>query len=605
MLELFIKQFISLWYTTYNINIIIQKDDKTLYAQDEYEVSEIITQQVLENNPYVKKMFTLEINKDWNISCSLYAFLDKTYSLSFSNHQTETWTTMTTGRFSVLGKIDDVKCFQQKEFDDFMNVLYDFCIVFNTLLILNEEIGSKKVMLDDIYTEYENRLKDLTNKSKSIEENAEILRNQNLNLSRQLYRDNLTGLHSRISFMKELYNRITKIKRLAIIYIDIDNFKYINDTLGHAYGDKLLIKISDILAHYNSDNITTARYGGDEFIVGYYNFTDKAEVESFCVSLLDIFNKGIPIQDNIIELKASLGVSIYPEDTTDVDQLLKFSDMAMYKAKEQNNTYVFYARELAEQFVERVVLERELSNAIQENEITLAYQPKVNSCTKTLHGFEVLARWCNKGTWIPPFKFIALAEEANLINELGMCILENACKQLKEWNILREDLKLGVNISAIQLQRENFAYEVLGLINKYNINPRNLDFEITESVLMENMQICEANLAIFVKNGITISLDDFGTGYSSFNYMKKLPITYLKLDKSFIDDIVLDKNNIVNDLINMCHKLNLIVVAEGVEDIEQYELLKTYKCDIIQGYYFSKPVFVEDAEKIIAKGHFN
>lgn len=437
-------------------------------------------------------------------------------------------------------------------------------------------------------------------------QNQQILEEYEKELHNQAYRDQLTGLLNRRSLIKnlnELVNKETKGK-VALLILDIDNFKYINDTMGHCFGDQLLIKVSNRFESLIEDDCKIYRLGGDEFVILLEDFDELATIEKLAVKLLNGCSSGFNVDSVNIFISNSIGISLYPYHGDNMDELLKNADIAVYKAKETGkNRIVFYSKPMNEAISERVLLENHLRRALENNEFVLHYQPQLEIATNKVSGLEALLRWNSPELGVvSPLKFISIAEDTHLIIPIGEWVLKNTCLLLKRIHQQGyEDMSMSVNISMLQLMQDDFVDKVMEILDELKLNPKYLELEITESILMESYEDIAEKLEILKGKGIMIALDDFGKGYSSLNYLKHLPISTLKIDKTFIDTILEDdKNKSLTDLIiRIGRTMDLCVVAEGVETQEQFEYLKLHKCSKIQGYFFSKPVPEEEVMKSI------
>jgi len=422
------------------------------------------------------------------------------------------------------------------------------------------------------------------------------------------YHDQLTGLYNR-SYFNEQFS-LTVNEKLdvnilqAFLFIDMDDFKLINDTLGHAYGDKVIAETAKKLAPFVNENTVLFRIGGDEFLLYVKQAIDNDHIENIAKDILNTFTTPVVVDDNSLNITVSIGIALAPKDSTTADGLLKCADIATYKSKENGkNTYCFFNPSITEPINHRVKIERNLKNALKNNEFFLLYQPQVNIKTNEIHGFEALIRWQSKELGlVPPNKFIGITEETGFIVSLGEWILKTACEFTYKLNKeLNKDYKLSVNISVIQLLQKDFCDTVLEILKETKLNPSLLQLEITESIIMESPDFITEKLQTLRGHGITVAIDDFGTGYSSLGYLRNLPIDIIKIDKLFIDDILQEdsKNIIADSIIALCHKIGLPIVSEGVETKEQLEYLKENNCDIIQGYYFSKPLSTDDLYKYL------
>lgn len=423
------------------------------------------------------------------------------------------------------------------------------------------------------------------------------------------YFDSLTDLPNRAMFMKslkvELGKATTEGAKGAVLFIDLDNFKNINDTLGHDYGDKLLIELSQKLNLLKRDKDIICRFSGDEFLI-LHPFHDNEELITYAEELMDIFNGALQVQEKQIHITASVGISLYPVHGTDANSLLKNADTAMYKAKDSGKgTYAFYDTEMYMALQRKANIEEILRTAIEKNEFTLLYQPQYNISDGSICGFEALLRLnCKELGFISPAEFIPIAEETGYIVEIGSWVLTSACLQAAHWRSKGLNFAcIGVNISSIQIHQPGFVAMVKEVIAETGITPESLELEITETVLMKSLDSNIEILKDLRDMGIRIALDDFGTGYSSLNYLRKIPITTLKVDKSFIDNLCSSTKEkaIIESIIEMAHHMDLKVVAEGVETAEQLHILNDKYCDKVQGYLFSKPLPAIDAENLIKK----
>lgn len=420
------------------------------------------------------------------------------------------------------------------------------------------------------------------------------------------YHDFLTGLPNYRLFkirIMEALERAKEQKHLlgAVMFIDLDRFKMVNDTFDHATGDLLLKHISQLLSNSISSEDTVSRYGGDEFSILLPNIKTKEEAASIAKNILDTLEQPIFIKDYEIMISASIGIAFYPENGEDPDTLLKNADRAMYRVKnKEKKNFAIYAQHKDDLSKGDLILENDLRKGLERKEFVVYYQPKVNTQSGIISGAEALIRWIHpeKGL-IPPGDFIPLAEETGLIISIGEFVLREAAKQAVVWQYTNDtSIPISVNLSTRQFFQPTLVSDIGKIIKETGINPELLELEITESMSMD----IEKSLGILLdlkKLGVQISVDDFGTGYSSLNYLRQLPIDRVKIDKSFINDMTVDENDaaIVASIINMSHNLKLSVIAEGVETEEQLKYLQKYDCDEIQGYYYSKPIPIGDFEK--------
>lgn len=421
--------------------------------------------------------------------------------------------------------------------------------------------------------------------------------------------DSLTKLPNRTLFMRKLDEEIEWAKRNnsngAVFFIDLDNFKNINDTLGHNYGDKLLVYLSKKLKRLITSEDIICRLGGDEFLL-IHACSDCVEMERYAKKLLDLFDNSFEIDNKEMYVTASIGIAIYPKDGEDSSEILKNADFAMYKAKELGkNRFAFYNESIYMQLERKTNIERILRNSIGNNELMIYYQPQYDVNTEEIFGFEALLRLNSiELGFISPAEFIPIAEESRYISEIDLWILKEACLQCKEWMQKGYEFKsISVNVSSVDMQKNNFLENIKKILKETKISPDIIELEITETALMTSIDYNINELNELKKIGIRIALDDFGTGYSSLNYLRSIPINTLKIDKSFIDNITTSKKeeSIMNNIIEMAHTMDLKVVAEGVETSNQLKILKEKRCDYIQGYYFSRPLPPEEIEKLLLK----
>lgn len=425
------------------------------------------------------------------------------------------------------------------------------------------------------------------------------------------YHDELTGLPNRRLLKKTLEEMISESyqngPQFALLYMDIDRFKIINDSLGHAYGDQFLLMVSERLhLAVEGMDVTIARMGGDEFTIICRGDSIEQTANELAKRLVEQLQVPYRLKENEFYISASLGIALYPEHGGDAEQLIKNADTAMYEVKRNGkNSYQIYSYQLDEHVLAKVELELALRKAIKNNELLIHYQPQINQRTKNIIGIEALLRWHHpeKGI-IAPGIFIPIAEETGLIDEIGAWVLREACLQMKRWEQQYNwNIPVSVNLSTQQFHQKHLVKDVENILNETGLSPESLELEITESMMMDAERSSQI-LSDLSRLGIRLSMDDFGTGYSSLSYLKMFPIQKLKIDRSFIKDITIndDDRAIVTTIIAMAHNLKMNVIAEGVETKEQIEFLMENGCDDIQGYYFSKPIPANEIERLyIAK----
>ncbi len=416
------------------------------------------------------------------------------------------------------------------------------------------------------------------------------------------YYDMLTGLANRSYFRDQLRKSIAMSSRgyyhFALLYFDLDEFKRINDTLGHDAGDELLKEVARRLISRLREEDTIARLGGDEFAVILSGIKGREQAALIAENLQQSFAAPVKLAGQEVAISASIGITVAPEDAADEELLLKHADLAMYEAKARGrNTYHFFSQDLNEAAKEKLQIENQLREAIREHQFVLYYQPKIDIRSDVVIGYEALLRWIRPdGSMIPPLRFIPVAESTGLIVEIGEWIIWEACRFISRQQSRGLDVSLSINLSARQFNDQKLPEIVQRVLQRTGAQPEKLIFEITESMLMGDTDAAVAQLNELKRLGVTLSIDDFGTGYSSLSYLKRFPVDELKIDRSFVKDIPHDTNDmdIVAAIIAMAQKMNLQVVAEGVETIEQVEFLKNNACYQVQGYYFSMPRAEQD-----------
>lgn len=413
------------------------------------------------------------------------------------------------------------------------------------------------------------------------------------------YYDSLTGLPNRTYFTEYLAKSLNKVsnspREIAILFIDLDSFKIINDTKGHDIGDQVLKIVSRRLQSFIKRDSFIARFGGDEFLIIYDSYTNKDKLTDFCENLLDVFRKPIVYQAYEYTISASIGISLYPHDGVTENALISRADLAMYSAKEfGKNTYTFCTDEMKENAEKETLIIDQLRSAIDNKELTLVYQPQVDLETQMIHCCEALLRW-NSPSLGPqsPGVFIPLAEKSNIIDRLGDWVLEEALRQNLIWhNLGFTNMKVSVNVSVPQLYNPGFLDFVQSLLDKYHMSPDHLELELTENIFVDDHTQINETLIKLSDLGVSIAIDDFGTGFSSLGRIRDLSVDILKLDMSFIRNLTKHERdrNLSKAIIDLADALNLKVIAEGVETKEQLDLLTSYGCRYIQGYYFFKPM---------------
>ncbi|MCG7533131.1 EAL domain-containing protein [Psychrobium sp. MM17-31] len=420
--------------------------------------------------------------------------------------------------------------------------------------------------------------------------------------------DPLTKLANRAMFQNSFANAINNAQRheqtLAILFIDLDKFKLVNDTLGHDAGDELLIQAAKRLQSHVRQTDIVSRLSGDEFTIILDNINDVSQVQTIATKIQQDFQRDFKLQDQLTNIGTSIGIAIYPSDGTDVDTLLKNADTAMYYAKTNGrNNFHFFSSSMNELAERRNLVEVELREAIKRKEIEVLYQPKIQADTEAVYGFEALVRWHHPTMGlVSPDEFIPVAEEVGIIRELGQYIFRTATNQLIHWHSMGyTNVHMAVNVSAREFQLSDYPLELAKLINEFDIASHFIELELTESIVMDDPEKMTLMLDVIKNLGFTLSIDDFGTGYSSLSYLQKLPVDVLKVDQSFVRDIEHNPNSsaIAKAIVSMAHSLNLKVVAEGVETEAQLDFFKQNGTELIQGYYFSKPLTKDEARRFL------
>lgn len=415
----------------------------------------------------------------------------------------------------------------------------------------------------------------------------------------QAHFDNLTSLPNRFLALDRLSQILIETQKsnskAAVLFLDLDDFKKVNDSLGHEVGDKLLIEAAHRLQQAVKKDDTVGRLGGDEFIILISNLENDNDVLALSERLLKVFRTPFKIEDRSLVITLSIGIAIAPKDGNSTSALLRNADTAMYRAKTMGrNTSSFFTQQMNETMRRRFEVEEQMHNALERDEFELYYQPQIDVTTNTVIGAEALLRWHNKVLGeITPDEFIPIAEHSGKIVPIGEFVISQALHFLKQWQSVDEKhYTMAVNLSPRQFKDPELVNFIARCLSKNNINKDHLELEITEGVLMDSQAATHFALERIDELGISLSMDDFGTGYSSLSYLKKYPFDVLKIDRSFISGITDNKAdcNLVKAIIALSHSLEMQVVAEGVETKEQLELLKTFNCDIAQGYYHSKPL---------------
>ena len=425
------------------------------------------------------------------------------------------------------------------------------------------------------------------------------------------YHDVLTGLPGRTLFHDRLVQAVTNAHRhgdkLGVLFIDLDHFKNINDSLGHYAGDMLLKQVAALFTACMREDDTVARLGGDEFVVILASMASEDEAWMVSQKILKLMTEPFTIEAHELFVTCSIGIALYPKDGDDAKTLLQSADGALYLAKNKGrNNAQFCTAEMNAKALERLTLESELRQAINRQEFLLHYQPRVDMVSGEITGMEALVRWQHPVQGLLyPTKFIPVAEESGLIVPLGEWVLRTACEQNKAWQLAGlKPVSIAVNLSARQFKQQDLVELVSSILQETELDPSYLELELTESMVMQNVEAAIATLTQFKVIGVKLSIDDFGIGYSSLNYLKHFPIGFLKIDQSFVRDITTNRDDaiIAKIIISMAHDLGLRVIAEGVETEEQKSFLCSHRCDEMQGYFFSMPLPAEELETLLKEG---
>ncbi len=462
------------------------------------------------------------------------------------------------------------------------------------------EVIQQKEQLLHLNTEILASEQELKKQNKELQDSYQVIKNGEEKLNYLAFYDTLTKLPNRKMIMDRLDLLVNLSRHNAlsffVVFIDLDDFKKINDSLGHSMGDALIVAVASRLRKLVHDNDILGRLGGDEFALIIQQDLKDDEILQYIETLRQSLGQKFRIEKHELSINASFGISKYPRDGIDPNELIRCADTAMYKAKEtgKNGVY-FFQQDMLNEILNRIDFENHMKKALENDEFFLVFQPQYNLDGGTLRGFETLIRWQSTAYGlVPPMKFIPVAEDTRLIIPLGKWILSTACKKIVElmnrYNM--PDIVLSVNISAIQIDDPDFIRMLKSILDESGLPPRNLELEITESVMIKSLERTRQILEDLKAMGVMIALDDFGTGYSSLRYLQLLPIDTLKIDKSFIDNLSENDRDkqVIGAIISLVHQMDIIVVAEGVETEMQLNYLREEKCDGIQGFLLAKPL---------------
>lgn len=417
------------------------------------------------------------------------------------------------------------------------------------------------------------------------------------------YYDELTEMENKTSLYRDLADMCDMDDPFAVIFFDLDNFKVVNDSLGYIQGDRLIQKVARRLKSVENQHSNLYRWGGDEFVFIYYDYKSEDDVENFAKGIIQMFNQCMLTDTDEFYLTSSIGISFFKNQGETHEDMIRKATTALHEIKQSGkNGYMIHTQQLSDRILEKVTLGKELKEAITNKSFIVHYQPRVHVQTGVIMGMEALVRWWVPGKgMISPVAFIPLAEETGLIKEIDYLVMQQACKDTKAWNDAGHPIMVSINLSACHFQDHQILDEIQKALDVSGVNPSSIEFEITESAIMQDIEFATKIINKIRANGMRVLLDDFGTGYSSLNHLKKLPLDILKIDKSFMDCVLTESKEraITESVINLAHSLGLSVVAEGVEYKEQIQFLNQYGCDEYQGYYYSKPINAENFGKLL------
>ncbi|MEC7815443.1 MAG: EAL domain-containing protein [Pseudomonadota bacterium] len=432
-----------------------------------------------------------------------------------------------------------------------------------------------------------------------------------MDLERLESTDTLTGLANRRFFMEDLSHTLNiadrQMRQVALVMLDLDRFQMLNDTLGHQFGDELLIKVSERLNALSNERILVAYAGGDEFMVCQQQVDDIDDVINLLGQIKQCFEPPFDVQGDSHHITATLGVAVYPQSGLDADTLMRNADIALYRAKEQGrNTYQFYTEGMQDREVMRLELDKDLSHALANDEFILHFQPQLDLASGEIRSVEALIRWQHpRRGLLAPVEFIPLAEESGRITDIGRWVVKAACQQLATWQGTPcEHLRIAVNLSGRELDDESLVDDIREALSSARVAPHQLEVELTEEIFIQNIEHNLNQLSRLHQLGVHLAIDDFGVGYSSLGYLRDFPVNVLKIDRSFITDVTTrhDDAVITRAVIHLAHNLGIQVVAEGVETEDQLAFLREHRCNLAQGYLISRPIPAADLERALAEG---
>ena len=489
--------------------------------------------------------------------------------------------------------------------DELGNLIVDFNAMLDEIQTRDDRLQSYQAELEDRVTQRTRELEFANIELASAKENAEAVAKR---MEYHAHHDALTGLPNRILLKDRVDTSLAHARRqssmLALLFLDLDRFKIINDSLGHAVGDQLLRTVARRLRDCLREGDTVARLGGDEFMILLPDIKSAADAGKIGTKVVRSLNDPISCQGHELHVTTSVGISIYPHDGSDAETLVKHADISMYRAKEiGRNKMVFFTAEMNAGSRKKLALETSLRTALEKNQMRLVYQPKVDISQNRVTGVEALLRWQHPTMgYISPMEFIPVAEDSGMIIPIGEWVMATAFRQLREWQQAgHNDLTMAVNLSAAQLSRPGFDKIVERTLQESGVDPGDIELEVTENIAMRNIELAILTLDKLKQTGVSIAMDDFGTGYSSLGYLRKLPIDTVKIDRSFVKEIPDSDEDakIAQTIIAMAHSLNLSLVVEGVENVQQLNFFRHQGCQVVQGYLFSKPVSADEIIELL------
>ncbi|WP_051188609.1 bifunctional diguanylate cyclase/phosphodiesterase [Proteocatella sphenisci] len=495
-----------------------------------------------------------------------------------------------------IGEISRAMSGMQKNFTELKNNIYDMDLQIKNIDISESGLNKLTMSKENPFSRVADSVNDLLGR---VNKYVEKIKTQNEHIHFLAHNDIMTKLPNRIRFNEKLQEVINSGAKGGVILIDIDDFKGINDSMGHMYGDKVISTVAQRLTEISDKLTFVSRFGGDEFLILYEYKDDIHDLVSYILNIFVAMEKEFEIEQNKIKIEISVGVSVFPKDSSDVDELMMYADIAMYTVKNSGkNNYAFFNIPMAQNLKRNMEIKKILSEAIESEAFKILYQPQVELKTGEIVGFEALVRLKNHN--ISPGEFIPVAEENGTIIPIGRLVTRMAIEQMKTWSDRGLEPKpVAINFSAVQIHDIGYKSYLMSLLKENEIDPQMITIEITEGIFLEHKDTTIYLLKELRSHGIKIAIDDFGTGFSSLSYLTTLPIDCIKFDRMLsMKFLEVEDISVIKSLISLSHGLDLKVVAEGIEDLKQVEKLKDGNCDTIQGYYFSKPLEAKDAEAI-------